>query len=137
MAVSTKTYRIATIPGDGIGIEVTHAAIQALQTAADRVGSFKIEFQEFPWGTSFYKQTGSYLPDKFVTILKDFDAILFGAVGAAGDFHSPQGRSQDVYSQLCRCSRPRFTLGNAASLAYVFATICERPTCSLPHNAQN
>ena len=81
--MSTRCYRIAAIPGDGIGIEVVAAALEVLQVAA-KARNFELQVTNLPWGTAFYKETGSYLPSDFLTILKPFDAILFGAVGAPG-----------------------------------------------------
>jgi isocitrate/isopropylmalate dehydrogenase len=56
--MSTKTYRIASIPGDGIGIEVVAAAIEVLKTVAKK-NNFELNITNFPWGTAFYKETGS------------------------------------------------------------------------------
>lgn len=79
-----RSYRIASIPGDGIGIEVVAAAWEVLQAAARRSGKFTILQAHIPWGTEFYKEKGFYLPSDFQLILKQFDAVLFGAVGAPG-----------------------------------------------------
>ena len=74
-----KTYRIASIPGDGIGNEVIPAGIEVLQKAAD---GFHLEFEHFDWSSRLFKQTGQYIPDGGLAKLKKFDAIFFGAVGA-------------------------------------------------------
>jgi len=74
-----KTYRIAAIPGDGIGNEVIPAGIEVLERAAD---DFRLEFAHFDWGSKRYQQTGRYLPEGGLEQLKSFDAIFFGAVGA-------------------------------------------------------
>lgn len=79
-----KAYRIASIPGDGIGIEVTHAAIQVVSALAKQLGRFTIEFEELPWGTAYYKKTGKYVDDDCLKRLGKYDAILFGSVGAPG-----------------------------------------------------
>jgi isocitrate/isopropylmalate dehydrogenase len=76
-------YRIASIPGDGIGPEVIEAAETVVNCAAKAIG-FDVEIQRFPWGTDFYKMTGSYIPDDGLAVLKQYDAILFGAVGSPG-----------------------------------------------------
>jgi len=81
----TKSYRIASIPGDGIGIEVTHAAVEVVQKLAEHMGTFKIEFEELPWGTAYYKKTGKYMDDGYLERLAPYDAILFGSVGAPGE----------------------------------------------------
>ena len=50
---SMTTYRVAVIPGDGIGTEVTPAAIRTLEAAAERFG-FRFEWEHFPWGSEHY-----------------------------------------------------------------------------------
>src|SRR2546423_10936737 len=73
--------RIAVIPGDGIGAEVTPQAVKVLQ-AATRPASRSIEFVEFDWGAGKYLREGVSLPAGAVEMLRDqFDAILFGALG--------------------------------------------------------
>jgi tartrate dehydrogenase/decarboxylase/D-malate dehydrogenase len=74
-----KTYRIASIPGDGIGNEVIPAGIEVLKHLADR---FRLEFETFDWSSQRYLGTGAYIPDGGLGELKKFDAIFFGAVGA-------------------------------------------------------
>ncbi len=75
-----KTYRIAVIPGDGIGHEVTPAAIRVLDDVAGRWG-FQFEWQRFPWGSAHYFEHGRMMPADALDVLRPFDAILFGAVG--------------------------------------------------------
>jgi len=74
-----KSYRIAAIPGDGIGNEVIPAGIEVLRKVAD---SFRLEFESFDWSSKRYKDTGRYIPEGGLERLKSFDAIFFGAVGA-------------------------------------------------------
>ena len=74
-----KTYRIASIPGDGIGNEVIPAGIEVLKKIGD---GFQLEFQHFDWSSDRYKKTGAYIPHGGLEELKRFDAVLFGAVGA-------------------------------------------------------
>jgi isocitrate/isopropylmalate dehydrogenase len=81
---SKPTYRIASIPGDGIGTEVVAAAIQVVEKLAKTLDTFQIEFTHIPWGTAYYKQHGRYLPEDGLDTLRQFDAGLFGAVGAPG-----------------------------------------------------
>lgn len=75
-----KTHKIALIPGDGIGRDVTDAAWAVLQTVAAQSG-FALEATEFPWSCAFYKQTGRMMPEDGIETLRAFDAILLGAVG--------------------------------------------------------
>jgi 3-isopropylmalate dehydrogenase len=73
--------RIAVIPGDGIGREVTPEAVKVLRAVAVR-GKRPLEFVEFDWGADRYLRDGISLPDGAVEMLRDeFDAILFGALG--------------------------------------------------------
>ena len=74
-----KTYRIASIPGDGIGNEVIPAGIEVLQKLAIE---FRLDFQHFDWSSKRYVETGCYIPEGGLAELKKFDAIFFGAVGA-------------------------------------------------------
>jgi len=73
-------YKIAVMPGDGTGPEVTVEAVKVLKTAADKFG-FKVELTEFDFGGERYKRTGETLPDSGVEELRQFDAILLGAIG--------------------------------------------------------
>ncbi|KAM5466639.1 hypothetical protein MauCBS54593_005896 [Microsporum audouinii] len=77
-----RTYRIASIPADGIGPEVIGAGITVLKKLTSMLGKFELEFENFDWSSEYYKKNGKYLPDDALTTLKKFDAILFGAVGA-------------------------------------------------------
>ncbi len=77
-----KTYRIAAIPGDGIGKEVVAAGLQALNAVARREGNFELAVEEFAWGSDYYKQHGRMMPAEGLDALRPFDAIYFGAVGA-------------------------------------------------------
>ena len=73
--------RIAVIPGDGIGIDVTRESMRVLRRVNDVFGS-GLEFVEFDWGAEKYLKEGIALPaGAFEMFRKDFDAILFGAVG--------------------------------------------------------
>jgi tartrate dehydrogenase len=75
-------YKIASIPGDGIGPEVISAGIEVLNTLASTYGTFSFEFTHFDWSSDRYKSTGEYIPPGGLDELKKFHAILFGAVGA-------------------------------------------------------
>jgi 3-isopropylmalate dehydrogenase len=73
--------RIAVIPGDGIGIDVTRESMRVLKRV-NEVFSAGLEFVEFDWGAEKYLREGITLPPgAFDMFRKDFDAILFGAVG--------------------------------------------------------
>jgi isocitrate/isopropylmalate dehydrogenase len=80
------TYKIASIPADGIGPEVIKAGIQVLEKLAETLGTFKLEFKNFDWSSETYKKLGKYIPDGGLNELRRFDAILFGAVGTPGEY---------------------------------------------------
>ena len=75
-----KSYRIATIPGDGIGKEVVPEGIRVLE-AAGRKHGFSLQWNQFPWSCEFYQKTGRMMPEDGLEQLKDHDAIFLGAVG--------------------------------------------------------
>src|SRR5215218_7657516 len=77
-----NSYKIAAIPGDGIGKEVIAAGVEVLQALAARDGGFKLDFETFDWGSDYYKKHGVMMPENGRETLKSFDAIYFGAVGA-------------------------------------------------------
>jgi tartrate dehydrogenase/decarboxylase/D-malate dehydrogenase len=81
-----RSYRIAAIPGDGIGKEVIPAGLEVLRALEARAGDFALEIEEFPWGSDYYRETGRMMPEDGLATLRGFDAIYFGAVG---DPHLP------------------------------------------------
>jgi len=74
------TYRVAVIPGDGIGHEVVSAAIRVLEAAAESC-QLGIQWEHFPWGSEHYLEHGRMMPADALDRLRPFDAIFFGAVG--------------------------------------------------------
>ncbi|AHF06422.1 tartrate dehydrogenase [Desulfitobacterium metallireducens] len=76
-----RNYKIASLPGDGIGIDVTAEAVKVLDAVARLDGGIRFEFQEFPWGTQYYLKHGEMMPKDALAILASFDSILLGAVG--------------------------------------------------------
>jgi tartrate dehydrogenase/decarboxylase/D-malate dehydrogenase len=81
-----KTYRIATIPGDGIGKEVIPAGRQVMDALAAADGTLRFEFEDFGWGGDWFRAHGEMMPANGLDALRDKDAILFGS---AGDPHMP------------------------------------------------
>jgi tartrate dehydrogenase/decarboxylase/D-malate dehydrogenase len=79
-----KIYRIAVIPGDGIGEEVIDAGVEILQALADRSGGFAFRFERFDWGSEYFRRHGTMMPADGLDQIKGADAIYFGAVGAPG-----------------------------------------------------
>ena len=79
--MATKSsYRIASIPGDGIGNEVVPEGIKVLEAVAPRFG-IELEFEHFDWSCERYLETGAMMPDDGIEQLSKFDAIFLGAVG--------------------------------------------------------
>ena len=76
-----KTYRIALVPGDGIGKEVVPAGRQVLEALAAAQSAFSFEFENFDWGGDYYRLHGEMMPANGLDALKGKDAILFGSAG--------------------------------------------------------
>jgi tartrate dehydrogenase/decarboxylase/D-malate dehydrogenase len=76
-----KTYKIAAIPGDGIGTEVVDAGVEVLKTLAKREESFAFHFDHFDWGGEYYKKHGRMMPENGRDLIRHHDAILFGSAG--------------------------------------------------------
>lgn len=76
-----KTYRIATIPGDGIGKEVIPAGREVLAALAAARGGFAFEFTDFGWGGDWYRAHGVMMPEDGLDALRPMDGILFGSAG--------------------------------------------------------
>ena len=81
-----KTYRIALVPGDGIGKEVIPAGRQALEALAASETEFNFDFETFDWGADYFHKYHEMMPPDGLNALRDKDAILFGS---AGDPHIP------------------------------------------------
>ncbi|MGM3172891.1 tartrate dehydrogenase [Dickeya lacustris] len=79
--MSTPNYRIAVIPGDGIGKEVMPEGVRVLSRAAE-LFDIPLTWEWFDFASAdYYRQHGKMMPDNWFALLKDFDAIYFGAVG--------------------------------------------------------
>ena len=77
------SYKIAVIPGDGIGKEVVSEGIRVLEAVGRQ---FQIDFKwnEFQWGCEAYTSTGKMMPEDGIEELREYDAIFLGAVGFPG-----------------------------------------------------
>jgi len=75
-----RSYRVAVIPGDGIGKEVVPEGLRALETAGRR---FEIGFDwdELPWSCDYYARHGRMMPEDWFERIRRHDAMFFGAVG--------------------------------------------------------
>ena len=75
-----RIYKIAVVPGDGIGKEIVPAALRVAEVLGEKEG-FKFDKEYFPWGAGNYLKTGEFMPSNGLETLKSFDAIFFGSVG--------------------------------------------------------
>lgn len=78
------TYKIAVIPGDGVGPEVLREGMKVLKRVSELSGRFRFEDTWFPWGCEYYLKNGRMMPEDGIEILKGYDAIYLGAVGYPG-----------------------------------------------------
>ncbi len=78
-----RTYKIAVIPGDGIGKEVVPPALEVLDAAATRFG-FSLKPTHYDWSCETYARTGAMMPPDGLDQLRQHDSVLLGAVGWPG-----------------------------------------------------
>ncbi len=79
-----REYRVAVIPGDGIGVDTIDQAVRTLQTVCEVHGGLGLSFEHYDWGCQYYLKNGEMMPQDGLSILADHDAILLGAVGFPG-----------------------------------------------------
>ncbi|HOX02722.1 MAG TPA: isocitrate/isopropylmalate dehydrogenase family protein [Candidatus Paceibacterota bacterium] len=91
VAAPPKTWKIAVLPGDGIGLEVTREAVKVLQALAARRPEISFEFAEHAVGAEVFRLTGNPLPDPVFEACRSADAILLGAMGLP-NIRWPDGR---------------------------------------------
>lgn len=77
-----KSYKLAFIPGDGVGPEVADETVKVLDACAQRFG-FGIKVQTFDWDCDYYLKHGRMMPENALETLRGFDAIFLGSVGDA------------------------------------------------------
>jgi len=75
-----KKYRIAYIPGDGIGKETGPEGLRVLEAAARKFG-FELKFDEYDWSCDYYQKHGRMMPEDGLDQVRQHDAIFFGAAG--------------------------------------------------------
>ncbi len=75
-----KSYKIAVIPGDGIGVEVVKSSIEVLNKLQEDK-NFELDFEEFDWSSEYYFKHGKMMPENGIKQLENHDAIFLGAVG--------------------------------------------------------
>lgn len=76
-----KSYKIAAIPGDGIGSEVISAGVDVLNFLAEFTGRFEVAVETYPWGADYYLKNGEMMPADGLETLRQYDAIYFGSAG--------------------------------------------------------
>ena len=76
-----QSLKIAVFPGDGIGVEVTDAALEVLREAEARVPGFQCGYERLPAGAFCYRDTGEALPKESVDYADQADSIFLGAAG--------------------------------------------------------
>jgi tartrate dehydrogenase/decarboxylase/D-malate dehydrogenase len=81
--VTISDFRIALLPGDGIGPEVTESARALLDAIASLDPALSFTTKEFPWNAEHYLATGAMMPSDGMATLAEFDAIFLGAIGDA------------------------------------------------------
>ena len=74
-------YKIAVLPGDGIGPEVVDATLEVLKAAVAREDALNLRFDTFSVGATEYLRNGDPLPESTIEAIKTYDAILLGAMG--------------------------------------------------------
>ena len=74
-------YRIAAIPGDGIGAEVVAAGLTVFKALEERQPGLALYVETFPWGSDYYRRHGRMMAEDGLERLRGFDAIYFGSVG--------------------------------------------------------
>ncbi|MEH7118633.1 tartrate dehydrogenase [Neobacillus vireti] len=79
-----SNYKIAVIPGDGIGPEVVQEGIKVLNKITELDQTLQFEYTYFPWGCEYYTKNGVMMDSDGMDKLKNFDAIFLGAVGYPG-----------------------------------------------------
>jgi 3-isopropylmalate dehydrogenase len=85
-----REFQIAVFPGDGIGVEVMRPCVALLDTVAERVGGFALEFTFYEAGADLYRRTGEALPAEALQGAQAAHAILLGAMGLP-DVRYPDG----------------------------------------------
>jgi tartrate dehydrogenase/decarboxylase / D-malate dehydrogenase len=79
-----NTFRVAVIPGDGVGKEVIPEGLRVLRRAGEVTDRFRIETTDYPWSCEYYLANGRMMPEDGLSQLADADAIYLGAVGFPG-----------------------------------------------------
>ncbi|MCF3933432.1 isocitrate/isopropylmalate family dehydrogenase [Acuticoccus sp. M5D2P5] len=100
-----NALRIATLKGDGIGVDVTDATIAVLGAVEQRIGGYRLEFEAFAAGANYYRETGRDISPEADKAVDELDAIFLGAIGLP-DVRHPDGTEITPHLRL----RERFGL---------------------------
>ncbi|MEM6522621.1 MAG: isocitrate/isopropylmalate family dehydrogenase [Bacteroidota bacterium] len=73
-------YKIAVVPGDGIGNEIVPASLKVLERVSEKY-KFEVETTTFDWGAGHYLEHGTFMPENGLEKLARYDAVYFGSVG--------------------------------------------------------
>lgn len=76
-----REWKIAALPGDGIGPEVMNEALKVLRVLQDLDSTFRYHIDLYPWNSEYYLEHGRMMPEEGLEILQGYDGILFGAIG--------------------------------------------------------
>ncbi|MDG2404335.1 MAG: isocitrate/isopropylmalate family dehydrogenase, partial [Paracoccaceae bacterium] len=76
-----RVYRIASIPGDGIGVEVINSGIKVLESLSSKTQDVKFLIDHFNWGGEYFKSNGRMMPEDGLDQVRSHNAILFGSAG--------------------------------------------------------
>lgn len=101
--MSAPTCRIAVVRGDGIGVDVIDSTIAVIEAARERIGGFRLDYQDLAAGAGYYKECGEDISDEAFAAAGAADAILLGAIGLPsvrypdGTEIAPHLRMRDVF----------------------------------------
>ena len=102
-----KVYKVAVIPGDGIGKEVMPEGVRAVEAAGRKFG-IEFKWDEFPWSCEYRAKHGRMMPEDGLATIRNHDAVFFGACGFPGvpdhvslwELLVPMRRGFDLYVNL-------------------------------------
>jgi 3-isopropylmalate dehydrogenase len=102
-ATDRESFNIAVLPGDGVGVDVTRAAVEVLTALQKSFSAARLNFTEHASGAGEFLRRGNPLPDKVLEACRQADAVLLGAMGLP-DVRWPDGKEMtpqiDLREQL-------------------------------------
>ncbi|MGK0188486.1 MAG: 3-isopropylmalate dehydrogenase [Verrucomicrobiales bacterium] len=91
MSTTSQNFNIAVLPGDGIGVDVTHEALRVLNALEPSLNGIDFTFTEHAVGAAEYLRSGNPLPERALKACGEADAVLLGAMGLP-DVRWPDGK---------------------------------------------